>query len=78
MTARVLRRLLWRAVESSDLWLKLNLVAVYALRVPDLRFLDALNYYYELLPMTWQPQTQHDWLHISYLALYARALAAWI
>jgi hypothetical protein len=66
------------AIESSDLLLRLNLVAVHAARVPDLRFLDALNYYYELLPAAWQPQSQHDWLLISYFALYARALAAWI
>jgi hypothetical protein len=63
---------------SDDLLLRLNLVAVQARLVPDLRFLDSLNYYYELLPATWQPQGQHDWLLVSYLALYARALAAWI
>lgn len=66
------------ASESSDLWLRLNLVALHAARMPDLRFLDALNYYYELLPVGWQPQTQPRWLFISYIALYARALAAWI
>ena len=66
------------AVESSDLLLRLNLVALHAARVPDLRFLDALNYYYELLPRSWRPQTQHGWLLISYFALYARALMAWI
>ena len=66
------------AIENSDLWLKLNLCALHAARVPDLRFLDALNYYYELLPFEWQPQTEHNWLLISYFALYARALAAWI
>jgi hypothetical protein len=65
-------------VVSSDLLLSLNLVAVHAARVPDLRFLDALNYYYELLPSGWQPPTAHGWLLISYFALYARALAAWI
>jgi hypothetical protein len=67
------------AVESLDLLLRLNLVAVHAARTPDLRFLDALNYYYELLPDGWQPKaTQHKQLLISYFALYARALAAWI
>ena len=66
-------------VESRDLLLRLNLVAVHGARVPDLRFLDALNYYYELLPDGWQPKaTQHSRLLISYFALYARALAAWI
>lgn len=67
------------AVESADLLLRLNLVAVYAARTPDLRFLDALNYYYELLPDGWSPtEAQHKRLLISYFALYARALAAWI
>lgn len=65
------------AVESSDLLLRLNLVAVHAASGPDLRFLDALNYYYELLPVGWQPQGQLNWLLVSYFALYARALAAW-
>lgn len=66
------------ALASSDLWLRLNLCALHAARVPDLRFLDALNYYYELPSKERQPQTQHGWLLISYLALYARALAAWM
>ena len=66
-------------VASSDLLLRLNLVAVYAARTPDLRFLDALNYYYELLPDGWSPaEAQRKRLLISYFALYARALAAWI
>jgi hypothetical protein len=65
------------AVASRDLLLRLNLIAVHAARTPDLRFLDALNYYYELLPDGWQPNdTQHYRLLISYFALYARALAA--
>ena len=67
------------AMKSDDLLLRLNLVAVHAARAPDLRFLDALNYYYELLPDGWQPkEAQHNWLLVSYFALYARALAAWI
>jgi hypothetical protein len=67
------------AVASADLLLRLNLIAVHAARTPDLRFLDALNYYYELLPDGWQPKdAQHYRLLISYFALYARALAAWI
>jgi hypothetical protein len=63
--------------QSSDLLLRLNLIAVHALSTSDLRFLDALNYYYELIPSNWRPQTQHDWLLVSYFALYARALTAW-
>lgn len=64
------------AVNSDDLLLRLNLCAVHASRASDLRFLDALNYYYELLPAGWQPRGRNSWLLASYLALYARALAA--
>ena len=63
------------AVNSDDLLLRLNLIALYTAIVPDLRFLDALNYYYELLPATWRPQARHNWLLITYFALYAQALA---
>ena len=63
-------------VNSDDLLLKLNLLAVHAQSTTDLRFLDALNYYYELLPAKWSPQGKHNWLLASYLGLYARALAA--
>lgn len=66
------------AVESDDLLLRLNLIALYAARASDLRFLDALNYYYELLPAGRQTRGHHDWLLASYFALYARALAVWI
>lgn len=66
------------AINSDDLLLKLNLIALNASLTTDLRFLDALNYYYELLPADWQPQAQHNWLLVSYCALYARALAAWL
>ena len=64
------------AVSADDLLLKLNLVALYASRASDLRFLDALNYYYELLPAGWLPRGRNPWLLASYFALYARALAA--
>jgi hypothetical protein len=67
-----------RAVNHEDLLLKLNLVAVYAVHQLDLRFLDALNYYYELLPLVWPPTGSHDALLASYHALYAQALAAWM
>lgn len=65
------------AVDSDDLLLKLNLIAIYASLSTDLRFLDALNYYYELIPANWRPHAQNNWLLVSYLALYARALTAW-
>lgn len=61
---------------TDDLLLRLNLIAVYAGLTSDLRFLDALNYYYELIPSNWRPHAQHDWLMVSYFALYARALTA--
>ncbi len=59
-----------------DALLGLNLIAVHALTSSDLRFLDALNYYYELIPSNWSPHAQHDWLLVSCFALYARALTA--
>lgn len=62
------------AVNTDDLLLKLNFVALHAAAADDLRFLDALNYYYELLPATWHPNAKNEWLLVSYLALYARAL----
>ena len=63
-------------VSSDDLLLKLNLLAGHAQVTTDLRFLDALNYYYELLPAQWSPHGKENWLLASYLGLYARALAA--
>ena len=65
-----------RVAGTDDLLLRLNLIAVYAGQTSDLRFLDALNYYYELIPSDWRPHAQHDWLMVSYFALYARALTA--
>ena len=63
-------------LSADDLLLKLNLIAVYASLTPDLRYLDALNYYYELLPPDWYPESPHNWLRQSFLIFYARALAA--
>jgi hypothetical protein len=65
-------------VNGADLLLKLNLVALMAARTTDLRFLDALNYYYELPRRMWPPRACDDTLMGSYHALYAQALAAWI
>ena len=61
-------------VDSDDLFLRLNLLAIQAAASTDLRFLDALNYYYELLPPSWYPASQHPWLLNSFLALYSKAL----
>ena len=65
------------AVNTEDLLLKLNLISVHASTATDLRFLDALNYYYELLATTEFPESQYAWLLISWFALYARALNSW-
>ena len=62
------------SVDADDLFLKLNLVAVHSEESDDLRFLDALNYYYELLPTNWVPRARHVSLVVSFLGLYARAL----
>jgi hypothetical protein len=63
-----------RVPENGYLLLKLNLLAIAAALVDDLRYLDALNYYYEKLPASWSPQGPDGWLLASYLGLYARAL----
>lgn len=58
------------------LWYRLNLIAVYSQVSSDLRFLDALNYYHELIPSDWCSRSPNNWLFVSYLTSYARALAA--
>jgi len=55
-----------------DLLLRLNLIAIYASFTTDLRYLDALNYYYELLPPDWHT---HDSFFPNF---YLRALATHI
>lgn len=62
-------------LNADDLLLRLNLIAIYASFTTDLRYLDALNYYYELLPSAWYPESPHNWLRVSFLNFYARALA---
>ena len=62
-------------VHADDLLLRLNLIAIYASLTDDLRYLDALNYYYELLPSAWYPKSPNSWLRVSFLNFYARALA---
>lgn len=63
-------------LNAGDLFLRLNLIAIYASFTTDLRYLDALNYYYELLPADWYPESPHNWLRASFLNFYARALAS--
>jgi hypothetical protein len=65
-----------REVKADDLLLPLNLVAIAACFTNDLRYLDALNYYYELLPASWYPESPHNWLRVSWVTFYARALTA--
>jgi hypothetical protein len=65
-------------LHAGDLFLRLNLIAIYASFTTDLRFLDALNYYYELLPADWLPESPHHWLRLSFLSFYMRALATHI
>jgi hypothetical protein len=62
-------------LNADDLLLRLNLIAIYASFTTDLRYLDALNYYYELLPSDWCPESFHRWLRVSFFSFYARALA---
>lgn len=62
------------AIDADDLLLKLNFLGIHASFTTDLRFLDALNYYYELLPSSWYPKSRHNWLLASYWFFYARAL----
>ena len=62
------------SLNSDDLLLRLNLIAINASVTDDLRYLDALNYYYELLPSNWYPESAHNWLRVSFLSFYLRAL----
>jgi hypothetical protein len=62
-------------LDPDDLLLRLNLIAINASLSDDLRYLDALNYFYELLPGTWYPESPHNWLRVSFLIFYVRALA---
>ena len=55
-------------LDADDLLLRLNLIAINASLTSDLRYLDALNYFYELLPADWYPE-------VSFLSFYLRALA---
>lgn len=58
-----------------DLLSKLNLIAIEASTTRDLRFIDALNYYYELLSNFTAPDSEDSrLLFVSFLELYAQAL----
>lgn len=62
-------------LDADDLFLRLDLIAINASLSHDLRYLDALNYYYELLPATLYRKSPLNWLRVSFLIFYARALA---
>ena len=62
-------------VHADEFLLRLNLIAINASLSDDLRYLDALNSFYELLPSAWYPASAQNWLRVSFLILYARALA---
>ena len=61
-------------LDEPDLLLKLNLIAIKSAFCEDLRYLDALNYIYELSPPDWLPKSGYARLYGTYLIFYARAL----
>jgi hypothetical protein len=63
------------AIKLDDLFLMLNFIAVSAVSTSDLRYIDALNYYFELVPAGSRSH-QHGWLSVSYLSFYASALSS--
>lgn len=65
------RRLLKGPV-MTEVLIKLNLVAIKAMKSHDMRYLDSLNYYYELLP---KPDTDdHSYMYETFLRLYIRVI----
>lgn len=62
--------------EVDDVLLKLNLVAVCARANRDLRFLDALNYFYELPQRSLAPLRRNPQLLAAWLCIYAQLLCA--
>ncbi len=55
--------------------LKLNLLALVAGVHRSLRHLDAVNYWYERLPIYWKPRGNHHWLLASLVGVYVQALS---
>jgi hypothetical protein len=62
-------------LDADDLLLRLNLIAIYGSFTDDFRYLDALNYFHELLPADWFPDSPNNWLRVSFDSFYVRALA---
>jgi hypothetical protein len=62
--------------EVDDVLLKLNLIAVCARANRDLRFLDALNYFYELPQRSLVPLRRNPHLLAAWLCIYLQLLCA--
>lgn len=62
------------SVNKSELLLRLSLLSLYAAATSDLRYLDALNYYFELLPERLNLDSEQTELNVTFLSLYKRAL----
>jgi len=65
------------SLDHDELFLKLNLIALVTFRLRSLRFMDAMNYFYEFLPSRWSPAGKNAWLLPSWMCLYASLLANW-
>jgi hypothetical protein len=59
-----------------DVLLKLNLVAIFAGVTSDLRFLDALNYFYELPRCSLACMARSPHLFAGWLCMYAHLLGS--
>jgi hypothetical protein len=62
--------------EADDVLLKLNLIAINTIFKRDLRFLDALNYFYELPRRSLARLQCNPQLLAAWLCLYAQLLCA--
>jgi hypothetical protein len=65
-----------RGFEVDDVLLKLNLTAIYARMRRDLRFLDALSYFYELPQRSLARLRRNPHFLAAWLCLYAQLLCA--
>lgn len=70
----VIERTSVESVNKSELLLRLSLLSLYAATTSDLRYLDALNYYFELLPERWNLDDEQRELNVTFLSLYKRAI----
>lgn len=70
----VIERSSVESINKSELLVRLNLLSLYAAVSSDLRYLDALNYYFELLPEDLNFDGEQRELYVTFLSLYERAL----